>query len=400
MANLNTDLISPEQAIEATVAAYNSKAAISKIQDKGFSSLSSTATKIDASTEQNDMNIKLKYIHTKLATADKVAIVGDSISHGAFSTDIKNKSYVSLLKQSLTNRFNSKNYGFESVSASNTDGIWNSTMIHGMYTVGTWTTTEDANVWAINGSERWGVVNSTMYFEIDDLKEQTSFKINTLKSVSTACTYSVYVNNVLKEVFGSGATGNVIQNALSNSVALADNGSGGATIKIVITEGTIGIAGITYYNKEADYIVNNYSQSGRKAENINEYVVSYIMSTHKVVFWNMGHNDAGTSDLTKYNQVMNWVKSYATSNGTIVIFCDFFWTHSALNAAKLKMISTSSLLANQSIYIDIPTSLTLDNSIPKITYLTTTLGAWSDESHPNDKGHRAVFSQIKKALQL
>lgn len=34
MANLNTDLLSPEQAIEATVAAYNSKDAIEKIDDK------------------------------------------------------------------------------------------------------------------------------------------------------------------------------------------------------------------------------------------------------------------------------------------------------------------------------------------------------------------------------
>ena len=74
-----------------------------------FDSLKASASKIDGATAQNDINTKLKYIHTKLATADKVAIIGDSISHGAFSADIKNKSYVSLLKQSLTDRFNSKN---------------------------------------------------------------------------------------------------------------------------------------------------------------------------------------------------------------------------------------------------------------------------------------------------
>lgn len=39
MANLNTDLLSPEQAIEATVAAYNSKAAIAKIEGLEANSL-------------------------------------------------------------------------------------------------------------------------------------------------------------------------------------------------------------------------------------------------------------------------------------------------------------------------------------------------------------------------
>ena len=43
MANLNTDLLSPEQAIEATVAAYNSKDALGKI--KG---LEVSASEIDA----------------------------------------------------------------------------------------------------------------------------------------------------------------------------------------------------------------------------------------------------------------------------------------------------------------------------------------------------------------
>lgn len=383
------------QNLENRISSEQSKDAVFKAH-----SIQSSASEIDGSVKLNSQNIK--YMQTKLALANSIAIIGDSISHGAFATNIKKASYVSLLKKYILNLFGSKNYGFETISASSTDGIWNSTMIHGMYTVGTWTTPVDAEVWSLNGMEKWGGASSQMFFEIDDLLEQKYFKLNILKSVTSASNYSIYVNNVLKETLGTGATGNVIQNAESSLIALTEDaiGSNHAIIKVVINSGELGISGVTYYNNIDDKVVNNYSQSGRKTENINEYVVNNVMSNNDFVFWNVGHNDAGLADFTKYNQVMQWVYQYATSKKTCVAFCDFLWTHASDHYVKFKMKEKATQLGNSALYIDIPKTLTSDGSVPTSTYLTTTISSWSDVSHPNNKGHRIVFTQIKKALGI
>lgn len=359
--------------------------------------LQSSASEIDEAA--NNYN-NLKYIISKIGIATNKAVVGDSISHGAFSTDLKNKSYVSLLRNHFNRIFNSNSYGFETIAASNTDGIWNSTMIHGVYTVGTWTTPADADMYSLNGMEKWGVATSQMFFELDDLKNQKKFKLNLLKHITSNCTYSIYVNNVLKITESITASGTFKEATTSSLVDLVDDGNNHCIIKVVITAGEMGIFGCTYYNKVEDALLHNYSQSSRKTTNVKEEVIKQIMQQNEIVFWNLGHNDAGLPNLTQFNQVMEWVYTYATTYKTVVIFSDFLWTHNLTNLVRLKNKEISTRLGKQSWYIDIPQTLTIDGSIPTSTYLTTTIGAWSDVSHPNDKGHRGIYNAIKKELNL
>ncbi len=359
--------------------------------------INSSASEID--TIANNYN-NLKYIISKIGIATNKAVVGDSISHGAFSTDLKNKSYVSLLRNHFNRIFNSNSYGFETIAASNTDGIWNSTMIHGVYTVGTWTTPADADMYSLNGMEKWGVATSQMFFELDDLKNQKKFKLNLLKHITSNCTYSIYVNNVLKITESITASGTFKEATTSSLVDLVDDGNNHCIIKVVITAGEMGIFGCTYYNKIEDALLHNYSQSSRKATNVKEEVIKQIMQQNEIVFWNLGHNDAGLPNLTQFNQVMEWVYTYAITYNTVVIFSDFLWTHHLTNLVRLKNKEISTRLGKQSWYIGIPQTLTIDGSIPTSTYLTTTIGAWSDVSHPNDKGHRGIYNAIKKELNL
>ena len=67
MANLNTDLLSPEQAIEATVAAYNGKAAIEKING-----LEVSASEINEGTKS--LYFKRGQIIEPFTTSDGIAM--------------------------------------------------------------------------------------------------------------------------------------------------------------------------------------------------------------------------------------------------------------------------------------------------------------------------------------
>ena len=51
-------------------------------------------------------------------------------------------------------------------------------------------------------------------------------------------------------------------------------------------------------------------------------------------------------------------------------------------------------------YINFMDNIRVDGRIPDATYLTTTIGAWSEAAHPNDTGHRLLFNIIKKELAL
>lgn len=78
MANLNTDLLSPEQAIEATVAAYNSKSAIEKING-----LQSSASEIDGVINISDSKlVKIQKLFKEACVGKKsdvkYIVVGDS----------------------------------------------------------------------------------------------------------------------------------------------------------------------------------------------------------------------------------------------------------------------------------------------------------------------------------
>ena len=79
MANLNTDLISPEQAIEATVAAYNSKDALGKING-----LEASASEIDGSVNLAHPSLNNILIKLEDATANVSILVNSDSTGDAF----------------------------------------------------------------------------------------------------------------------------------------------------------------------------------------------------------------------------------------------------------------------------------------------------------------------------
>ena len=127
MANLNTDLLSPEQAIEATVAAYNSKDAISKIEG-----LEASAREIDSNINYGILPNAQNFLNY-LKGASNVALIGDSISVGAYNDNNENV-FSQRIKATVDSLLKTKNIGF--VTAYSTYQPFPIFHIHS--TVGTW----------------------------------------------------------------------------------------------------------------------------------------------------------------------------------------------------------------------------------------------------------------------
>lgn len=349
--------------------------------------------------KQDYINHKKQYINTRLFSADRVAIVGDSITHGVGSTNFKSRRWASRLKNHLNYLNDSSNYGFENTYYFT--GDFTSSQYHKVSHApeGNWTVETDTASGIVGYEKYTSTVSTEIIFTIDDLKGQTSFRVYGINAINTSGSYNVYCNNIL---LGTTNISSNTSRTTQKSVLypLANNGSNGAVIKIVAASGTIGIVGIEYTKNESDILVNVYAQAGRKTRDVSEQAVSYIMSNNKVVYWCLGYNDKGLytvpSDWTKIQQVLDWVESYAKINNTCVIFCDFIWNGNLTNPVKIKMKNISSNLGFLSHYIEMGKNITSNAVVnPNTTYLINELASWIDVAHPNDKGHSLVFNNIR-----
>ena len=342
----------------------------------------------------------IRYIQSRLASSIQTAVIGDSITHGSTSSNIKEKAYVNILKNYLNFLYGSKNFGFETISQNN--GAWNATLFHVVSTSGTWVSSDATDIYGLNGAEKSGSVNAEMTFTITDLKNQKNFKVNYVQDISIPFTCEIYVNNILVGTDTITNSSTTKLPAIGSLYTLTDDGSNRATIKIKVISGPAIICGVTYYNNINDFILNSYAQSGRKTKDVKETVVSKVMKDNDVVFWNLGHNDASLTgvDLTSALQALDWVVKYAVAENTVVVFSDFLWTRALDNPIKLKLKDVAKALGNKGLYINIPSTLSEIGGVVSSSYLISDLLAWADSSHPNDKGHRLIFSQIKRGLQL
>lgn len=342
----------------------------------------------------------ISYIQSRLASSIQTAVIGDSITHGSTSSNIKEKAYVNILKNYLNFLYGSKNFGFETISQNN--GDWTATLFHAVSTSGTWTSSAVTDIYGLNGAEKSGSVNAEMTFTITDLKNQKNFKVNYVQDISIPFTCEIYVNNILVGTDTITNSSTTKLPAIGSLYTLTDNGSNGAKIKIKVISGPAIICGVTYYNNINDFILNSYAQSGRKTKDVKETVIAKVMKDNDVVFWNLGHNDASLTgeDLTAALQALDWVVKYAIAENTVVIISDFLWTHTLNNTIKLKLKEIAKSLSTKGLYINIPETLSESGGVISSSYLISDLLAWADSSHPNDKGHRLIFSQIKRGLQL
>lgn len=335
-----------------------------------------------------------QYIINMLNSSKTRAVVGDSISHGETTTKRDKKSYVNLIKNHMNNMNGTLNFGFETFPQS--PCFYDGTLYHtGAFTGFAFDT--KVGDYSLSGSCLTGASASQVTLTIPKINNQNTFKVNYVKHASANYTCSIYVNDILMgtDTVSSSpsrecTTGALYQLSGDNSV-----------LKIVVTSGTASVFGITYYNNVLDPVINNYCQPSRQIYYLKNSIIDTLCAENRVIFWALGYNDrADIANQTTIYAFLDRLKEKVIANNCCVVFLDFCWLEKESNFIRSKFIELASELGEKGMYINFMDNIRVDGRIPDATYLTTTLGAWTESAHPNDIGHRLLFNIIKKEIKL
>ena len=335
-----------------------------------------------------------QYIINMLNSSKTRAVVGDSISHGETTTKRDKKSYVNLIKNHMNNMNGTLNFGFETFPQS--PCFYDGTLYHtGAFTGFAFDT--KVGDYSLSSSCLTGASASQVTLTIPKINNQNTFKVNYVKHASANYTCSIYVNDILMgtDTVSSSpsrecTTGALYQLSGDNSV-----------IKIVVISATASIFGVTYYNNVRDHVINNYCQPSRQIYYLKNSIIDTICAENRVIFWALGYNDrANISNQNTIYAFLDRLKEKAITNNCCVVFLDFCWLEKESNFIRSKFIKLATELGEKGAYINFMDNIRVDGMIPDATYLTTTLGAWTEAAHPNDTGHRLLFNIIKKELML
>lgn len=335
-----------------------------------------------------------QYIINMLNISKNRAIIGDSISHGETTTSRKDKSYANLLKKYMNVTDGTLNFGYETIpqSPSLSDG----SIFHAVTYTGFVFDTRAAD-YSLSGSCLTGGSASEVIFTISKANNQNFFKVNYVKHISANYSCAVYVNGTLVGT-DTISFSSAKECTVGSTYSLAGDNS---IIKVVVTSGTASVFGITYYNNILDPVLNTYCQPARKLVDTKNIIIDTLCSQNKVIFWALGYNDRlNTSDQTTIYAFLDRLRDKAIENDCCIIFLDFNWMEAETNFIKTKFVTTAKELGERGMYINFMDNLRVDGRKVDTTYLTTTLGAWTEAAHPNDFGHRLLFNIIKKQMFL
>lgn len=338
-----------------------------------------------------DNNLFLK---NKLVMSKNICYIGDSISHGAFSSNIKKKSHVNLFKNYLNNLGNTLNFGFE--TSADSLGVDYKTLFHQVTSSGMSLNSVESD-FSPNGSSLSGNTGSSITFTVSELLNQNKFRVAYIPNTDTMFTCNIYVNNVLKgtDTINSNINKNYVQGNIYDLET--DN----TEIRVEIASGTGTVHGVYYYVNEEDVVVNNFSQGGRKIRDVKDSIIDDLCAKNNAILWALGHNDQDSNEVDKnivYGKLDRLIAK-AIENKTIIVFLDFIWLKNESNIIKSKFKSLANSNPKICLYVNFNENLTVNGSVPTSSYLVNDLKSFVDAAHPNDLGHKYIFVNLKKVLE-
>ncbi|WP_442108163.1 hypothetical protein [Pseudomonas sp. NUPR-001] len=335
------------------------------------------------------------------AIAKNVTVAGDSISHGAFALNIFMHAWVRVFHRMVNADLLASNYGFANWATLGSPGPTTSTEIHNVSFSGSWggidVTTVEASYSPIGSALRSPGVGGTMTFGVPFF--QNLGEIHYLQQPGGG-TFTITVNGVLVATVNANGS---LAHAVS-TFNLADAGYGSVTIVVEQTvAGIVDIIGPAYNSPGGAPVFNNYSQSGRRARYMSEYIIGKLMAESSTYVFALGHNDQGSADsdntyFAAFVQVINWHIQYAKQYNVKVVVPDFCWTAPENSRARAEL----QRLAKETggIYINLP-KMIFSGDVPiSTTYLIDVLKMWTDGSHPNKDGHKWIAETIARAMGL
>lgn len=355
-----------------------------------------------------------------------VNIIGDSISHGAYSGNAYTNHWSYLLARSVAAAFDTRSLGFFPL-----DGLYNSIPA-----------LETPQLVDLTMSAGWGATeaNPAPYnYPIGDIGANAADIINgkAYSSTTSGATMTITLPSICERVvllFTKQPGGGVFNITVNGSAAgtintanattlynqgqsinVVDNGKGECVIVLTKADtgptqinATAGLLssdiGIADFSKRI--AVHNYSQKGRLLSNMSEANVIRACNAPALIMA-LGYNDWGTNDAdnndTNFNafkQRIDWFIQYANVYKALVVVPDFIWYAGPTSRTRAQL----QRLARETngIYLPFADWFFSVGTVPTISplQLNDPLGLWADAGHPGPIGNELIFATIATAMGL
>ncbi len=328
-----------------------------------------------------------------------VCVIGDSISHGAFSLNIFNNSWPRIMGRMVNAELGNDSYGFVPLLNIGA-GPTLSSEIHSVFFAPDWEVLAHSHPscqssWA-GSAFRSPAVGAEIQISLPFFQNRA--RIHYIRQPGGG-TFTVSVNGVVTNTVATSG-------ALSHQYvdfALTDAGYGTTAIVIKQTvAGSVDIVGPSYYSAQSKPSFENFSDNGRRLNDMSESAISTLIATAGTLIMALGHNDQFDADSSQpyfdsFKQRINWLIQYSKAKGTKVIVPDFCWTAASASRARAEL----NRLATETggIYINLP-KMIFGSVAVSDSYLIDTLKMWTDASHPNVSGHKWVAETISRHMGL
>lgn len=327
----------------------------------------------------------------KARGSSKIAIVGDSITHG-YGADTNNDVYSQRLAQSLRQVTHTNNIGFVTAWAdyASYDIFHKVSFLN----KSNWTI-KSIDSESINGCSYGTSTASEEISYFSEISGQNKFKIHYKKQL-TPLSFEVYVNNALVSTISEASNASVIEN---ETAYISMSSTSYNTIKIKLISGTLEIAGITYIEDETDAQIDILATGGRRTSYPSTNVISKIGNNYDVIIWALGYNDTTSYDDYHKNRStdrLNQLFDLIVLNNTYFVFIDFIWDILTPTDYYSTLISSFLETYPNGYYLNIKDEIKkTDGTKADSDYRINTLKEWKDIPHPNSSGYERIFKSIK-----
>ena len=335
-----------------------------------------------------------------------VNIIGDSISHGAFSRNIFENNWTNIFKRCFNAEYESDNYGFVNLWDQLGIGDLASQEIHQVSISNFTFRSQDDGSLAISGSEyesNSGDGSSIVTIDVPSFLPKFGVWY---RRVDGGGTFDIEVNGAVIATVNTDASGGAEGGYfLTRGHVISDNGKGLCNIRLIAkTTAKVYLMGMSYESDSENPSVNNLSTSGRRLAKASRDVISKSVAGCQTLIMALGHNDAGDAEnddlyYNQFKQRIDWLISDCNTFGVPVIVPDFNWTlpSSYRVRVELKRLAES---VDSGVYISFPELFKADSSIPDQNYIINTAELFDDASHPNIEGHKIIGETIAKVMCL
>lgn len=302
-----------------------------------------------------------------------IAVLGDSISHGANAPKIYEQSYMALVKQSLWEQVGYENYGFASIE----NTMWNGT--------GTYKEVHHAS-WGSEWAEQ-RIDDNLGRFNLSSSKKGTKLDFTVEKAYQYFTVYyEVNENGGTFDVITDNGTVTVdtskgLTDKIGRSEYIAFPASKKFTIQVSSEGKKVAINGVGYYNNTDGVVINNYASNGSKLIDVSDNVLD-IACQSGVLIMAHGYNDSHFQQSSKINQrkftqKIDYIIQKVSETGCKVIVNDMCWNCNSENFYRKELKRLAE--ATGGLYVS-----------AQDAYGDTMLGSLNDGIHPSPAGHKLV----------